>query len=243
MTAAIIVSALAKSYGRTVALADVSFSVQAGSVYGLIGPNAAGKTTTLAILAGLLDADSGTASVSVDAQHIGFYSPQFGLFDYLTGREILVTCGRLQGVSRNEIENRANELLSVLDLQEAADHYLYEYSLGMRNKLGLATALIHAPQVLLLDEPFEGLDTASVYRIVKLLKRMAQSGRAILLTSHDLALVERVCDRVGVLHRGVIVREFELSGSEESQKASTELESRLWQLVGTPKEAELSWIS
>jgi ABC-2 type transport system ATP-binding protein len=243
MTNVINVTSLSKSYGGSHALKDVSFTIGEGTIYGLIGPNGAGKTTTLAILAGLVAPTSGEAKVRQGAR-IGFYSPQFALFDYLTGREILLTCGLLQGVARRDVESRTDELLTLLDLQLAADHYLYEYSLGMRQKLGLAAAFIHDPEVLLLDEPFDGLDAASVYRVVATLRTMARNGRTLVLTSHDLALVERVCDRVGVLHNGVIVREFEMGDrpSTESPTGPGDLESLLWQVVGTPDYKQLSWI-
>ena len=241
MTHTIEVTALSKSYGSHAALRDVTFAVAPGTVYGLIGPNGAGKTTTLAILAGLLKQTAGEAAVAADPKRIGFYSPRYALFDYLTGREILLTCARLQGVPRGEVESRTADLLTLLDLESAADHYVYEYSHGMRQKLGLATALIHAPEVLLLDEPFDGLDAASVYRLLGTLRTMARHGRTVLLTSHDLSLVERVCDRVGILHNGTIAREFDLAGGETRSPAG-DLENLMWQVVGTPEYEELTWI-
>ncbi|HEV2719782.1 MAG TPA: ATP-binding cassette domain-containing protein, partial [Thermoanaerobaculia bacterium] len=216
MTDAIAVHALSKSYGSTIALRDLSFTVPAGAIYGLIGANGAGKTTTLSILAGLLAPNGGQASIlgtpvrtgAQDLAHdIGFYSAQYPFFDYLTGREILTLAGQMHGLSRQSVEAHIADLLDLFDLDAAADHYVYEYSQGMRQKLGLASALIHAPRVLMLDEPFDGLDATAQYRLVATLRKIAGKGKAVLLTSHDLALVERVCDRVGILHDGRVERE------------------------------------
>jgi ABC-2 type transport system ATP-binding protein len=135
--------------------------------------------------------------------------------------------------------------LELFELEAAAGQYLYQYSQGMRQKLGLACALIHAPDVLLLDEPFTGLDSTSVYRLVCLLRRTAGSGRCVVLTSHDLALVERLCDRVGILHEGKLKREIELAcvgGKENPARRDSGLEALMWEVVGTPEVKELSWI-
>ena len=249
---------LTKSYGHKKALIDLSFEALPGSIYGMIGPNGAGKTTALSILAGLTRPDSGAATIlgmDVRSQHrqlvakIGFCSPQFGLFDYLKGREILLACGLMHGLSAQEVESRVRDLLELLHLEAAADLFLYEYSQGMQQKLGLACALIHAPSVLLLDEPFVGLDSAAVYRLVHTLRRVASNGGIVVLTSHDLALVERVCDRVGVLHEGQLKQEIEVSspvavasGGSSAQQRPYALESLLWEVVGKPEMKELSWL-
>ena len=244
MTNAINVTGLAKNYGKTVALRDLTFSVAEGTVYGLIGANGAGKTTTLSILAGLLAADAGRASILGTVVHtgaetlahdIGFYSAQYPFFDYLTGREIVTFAGVMHFIPREGVEKRVAGLLELFDLDSAADHYVYEYSQGMRQKLGLAAALIHAPRVLMLDEPFDGLDATSQVRLVTTLRTIAAKKKTVLLTSHDLALVERVCDRVGILHDGSISREID-------SPAGGTLESALWQVVGIPSVPDLTWI-
>jgi ABC-2 type transport system ATP-binding protein len=244
MTDAVTVNGLAKSYGRTVAIADVTFSVAEGTVYGLIGANGAGKTTTLSILAGLLAPDAGRASIlgtqvqtgaQALAHDIGFYSAQYPFFDYLTGREIITLTALMHSVARESLEKRITDLLSLFDLESAADHYVYEYSQGMRQKLGLATAFVHAPRVVMLDEPFDGLDATSQVRLVTTLRAIAANQKTVLLTSHDLALVERVCDRVGILHDGRISREIDAP-------AGGTLEPALWQTVGSPAVPELPWL-
>jgi ABC-2 type transport system ATP-binding protein len=255
----VLVEDVAKAYGKKKALNGLSFSVAAGSIYGLIGPNGAGKTTALSILSGLLRPTSGRANIlgiavvpdsRKLASKIGFCSPQFALFDYLKGREIVLACGLMHGLSSRDAESRTADLFELLDLEQAAGHFVYEYSQGMRQKLGLACAFIHAPQVLLLDEPFVALDSTSIYRVVLTLRRIASNGRTVVLSSHDLALVQRVCDRVGILSEGVLKHEAGLvsrlgSGaallSQEGSSGSS-LESLLWEVVGAPDMKELSWL-
>ncbi len=253
MNPSVIVSDLSKSYSRCTALQHVSFTVSPGHIYGLIGPNGAGKTTSLSIIAGLLSPSSGKVSIlGMDVEpgrreliaKVGFASPKYSFFDYLTGAEVLAACGLMHGLKSHETGARLRDLLALLDLKQAAGHYLYQYSHGMRQKLGLACAMIHAPEVLLLDEPFVGLDPTSVYRISRTLKRMAANGRAILLTSHDLSLVERLCGRVGILHEGILKREIDLVPAESRgrSRADSGLETVLWEVVGAPEFKPLSWI-
>jgi len=254
MNPSVAVTDLSKSYGRCAAIRKISFTVEPGSIYGLIGPNGAGKTTTLSILAGLVSATTGhVAILGVDVEtnrrelmrKVGFASPKYAYFDYLTGVEVLLTCGLMHGLKPREAKRRMDELLATMELEEAAGHYIYEYSHGMRQKLGLACALIHAPEVLLLDEPFIGLDPTSVYRISRILRQMSECGRAIVLTSHDLALVERLVDCVGILHQGVLKRQIERHRARDGgapMEVHSSLESVLWEVVGTPDFKELSWI-
>jgi len=254
MNPSIAVIDLSKNYGKCVAVNKLSFKVEPGVVYGLIGPNGAGKTTTLSILAGLVSASSGHAAIlgmGVEPNRrelvakVGFASSRYSFFDYLTGAEMLLTCGLMHDLKAREVKARMDELLAVMDLEDAAGHYLYEYSQGMRQKLGLACALIHAPEVLLLDEPFTGLDPTSVYRISRMLRQMSDRGRTIVLTSHDLALVERLVDRVGILHQGALRREIQQEparGQATTAGVHSRLEAVLWEVVGTPQFKELSWI-
>jgi ABC-2 type transport system ATP-binding protein len=258
MTPSVMVFDLAKTYGPTRALSQLSFSVEPGSIYGLIGPNGAGKTTSLAILAGLIQATSGEARIlglpvrpgnGRLVSKIGFFSPQFPYLDYLTGVEVLSTCGLMHGLTSATTKNRTLDLLALLDLQSAGGQYLAQYSQGMRHKLGLACAMIHAPDVLLLDEPFVGLDPSAVFRLVCCLGRMAAKGRTIIVSSHDMALVERLCDRVGILHEGVLKHQIVLAGNENPgaskqpwPETHPRLESVLWEIVGAPKIPEIPWL-
>jgi len=258
MTLSVSAHGLSKTYGRTVALQALSLKIAPGSIYGLIGANGAGKTTSLAILAGLIQPDSGTAWIvekqvrpgcCESASRVGFSSAQFPLFDYVTGLEVLATCGLMHGLEAGEVETRTNELLDLMDLKSAAGQYLCHYSQGMKQKIGVACALIHAPAVLLLDEPFLGLDPGSNYRLICLLERMAANGQTVIISSHNMALVELLCDRVGILHRGVLQREIAMPPRTKSVSAlqsRVERDSRLttafWDVVGEPEPKELSWI-
>lgn len=258
MLISVSVTDLSKAYGKARALTKLNFKIEAGSIYGLIGANGAGKTTSLAILAGLIKPDSGTAWIlgkQVKAgcrslcSKVGFSSPQFPPFDYLTGFEMLSTCGLMHGLASWEAKNRSTDLLELMDLQSAAGQYISHYSQGMRQKLGLACALIHAPDVLLLDEPFLGLDPASNFRLVCTLEQIAAKGQTIVLSSHNMMLVERLCNRVGILHKGFLEREIVMAPKEmliSSSQSSTELnpglEAAFWETVGAPELKTLSWI-
>lgn len=244
---------LGKTYGKTRALGELTLEVRKGEIYGLIGPNGAGKTTTLALLAGLVRPSSGKAWIGGveirpgdgrTAALTGFASPQFPLLDYLTGREILTACGRLHRLGRAEIGNRAGDLLELMEIDTAADQVIGRYSLGMKQKLALCCALIHAPAVCLLDEPFLGLDPGAVFRLLGLFRRMAAGGRTLILSSHDMGRMERLCDRVGILHQGRLQREIGLAPACAASvpPPPPALESALWEVAGGPGERELSWI-
>jgi|WetSurMetagenome_2_1015567.scaffolds.fasta_scaffold06106_7 ABC-2 type transport system ATP-binding protein len=249
---------LSKTYGKTQALSCLSLKIEAGFIYGLIGPNGAGKTTSLAVLAGLIAPTSGTAWILGRrvrsgcrelASKVGFCSPQFPLLDYLTGLEMLSACGLLHGLARQDVKTRTNDLLDLMDLQPAAGQYIGHYSQGMRRKIGLACALVHRPEILLLDEPFHGLDPISIYRLVTLFRQLAANGRTIILSSHNMALVERLCNRVGILHKGVLQKEISISpqgapGFQVQSDAApySMLESALWEVVGTPVAKPINWM-
>ena len=249
---------LSKSYGKKKALVDLNLRIRAGSIYGLIGPNGAGKTTALAILAGYIQATSGGAwafglpilpgnrAVSTS---MGFSSPQFPLPDYLTATEMLSTCGRMHRLDVKEVGMRVAYLLEFMDLQSSGNQYICHYSQGMRQKLSLACAFLHAPKICILDEPFLGLDPISIYKLICLLLQLASGGRTILVSSHDMALMERICARVGILHEGVLQKEIVLAPTAGSTPAGINrhrplsfLESALWEIAGTPAFKEPSWI-
>jgi ABC-2 type transport system ATP-binding protein len=249
---------LSKNYGKIQALSGLSFEVEAGTIYGLIGPNGAGKTTSLAILAGLIQPTSGHARIlgqrvrpgaRESASRIGFSSPQFPLFDYLTGIEMLSACGLMHGLPAREVKKRMSDLMDLMDLGSASTQYICTYSQGMKQKLALACALIHAPEAVLLDEPFLGLDPTSIYRLVQLFTQMAANGRTMIISSHHMALVERLCNRVGILNKGILQREiavttksFEPSATTSETKPVSMLESALWEVIGTPESKEITWI-
>jgi ABC-2 type transport system ATP-binding protein len=258
MTVSITSIDLSKTYGKTQALDRLNLRIESGSIYGLIGPNGAGKTTSLGILAGLIKPTSGTAWILGRqvrpgcrrlAPRVGFSSPQFPLFDYLTGFEMMVTCGLMQGLPSQEVKKRTEDLMELLELQSVAGQYISHYSQGMRQKVGLACALIHAPEVLLLDEPFFGLDPASVYRLIHIFRQMADKRQTILVSSHNMELMERLCNQVGILHKGVLQREIaivaknpRMAARQINPDSHSMLETALWEVVGTPEPKKLNWI-
>ncbi|WKX74276.1 ABC transporter ATP-binding protein [Streptomyces sp. XD-27] len=210
---AVRISGLWKRYGEQVAVAGVDLALPAGRFIGLVGPNGAGKTTTLSMVTGLLRPDSGTVEiaghdvwrdpVAVKAR-IGVLPEGLRLFERLSGRELLAYTGRLRGLPGDEVDKRATQLLDVLDLSAAQHKLVVDYSTGMRKKIGLAAALLHNPEVLFLDEPFEGVDPVSAQTIRGVLERYTGSGATVVFSSHVMELVESLCDWVAVMAAGRI---------------------------------------
>jgi ABC-2 type transport system ATP-binding protein len=250
MTDAVRTTALVKRFGAQVAVAGVDLIVPAGSFAGLVGPNGAGKTTTLSMITGLLRPDGGQAEI--DGLHvwrdtlavkarIGVLPEGLRLFERLSGRELLIYNGRLRGIPRAEVERRATELLQVMDLAEAADKLVVDYSTGMRKKIGLAAALLHNPSVLFLDEPFEGVDPVSAQTLTEVLRRYTASGSTVIFSSHVMDLVERLCDWVSVMDRGQIVAQGPLA----EVRAGRSLNQAFLDLVGRSPDqgdAGLTWL-
>jgi ABC-2 type transport system ATP-binding protein len=211
LSAEIVLSAehLTKSFGRRLAVADVSFEVYAGEVFGFLGPNGAGKTTTIRMLVGLARPDRGRVRIrgfdlSRDftraMAHVGSIVESPDLYDYLTGRENLEHFARMlpDGAAA-----RIPELAGLVALEERLGDRVATYSLGMRQRLGIAQALLGAPDLLILDEPANGLDPAGIREIRRLVRLLAtERGIAVFVSSHLLAEVEQMCDRVAIIHRG-----------------------------------------
>jgi ABC-2 type transport system ATP-binding protein len=244
------VRGLRKAYGRTLAVDGIELTVPRGAFFGLVGPNGAGKTTLLSMAVGLLRPDNGTALVfgrDVLAEHVeaaramGVMPDGFALPQRLTGWELLCYLGMLRGMRREAVAARADELLSVLGLEQAERTLVIDYSAGMRKKIGLAAALLHAPGLLVLDEPFEAVDPVSASVIRAILLRFVASGGSILLSSHVMALVESLCTHVAVVDRGRIAA----VGTLDEVRAGTSLEERFTHLVGATGlgAEELAWLA
>ena len=204
---------LTKQYGAVRAIDNLNMTVEPGSIFGFLGPNGAGKTTTLRILTGLAKPTSGSAQVAgvnllKDARnlprHIGYLPEEPAFYPWMTPREFLDYIGRLHGLSISEQTARAKELLDLVNLTEAGKRRIGGFSRGMRQRLGLAAALVHHPEVLLLDEPVSALDPAGRKDVLELIEKL--SGQCtILMSTHILADVERVCNVVGIIARGRII--------------------------------------
>jgi ABC-2 type transport system ATP-binding protein len=243
---------LLKKYGDKLAVNDVSFAVQAGEVFGFLGPNGAGKTTTIKMIVGLLQPTSGMVKVAgfdVQAQPLqakaasGYVPDTPNLYAKLSGRELLRFVGDLYNLDRQQVAQRTEELLRVLDLAEAADNTIDSYSHGMQQKASLAAALMHDPRVLVLDEPTVGLDPKSARLIKDLLRQMAERGAAVFLSTHILEIAERMCDRIGIINKGELVAVGTMAELRSLGKAGeVSLEDIFLGLTGGAEEAELAEI-
>ncbi len=246
---ALVISHLTKSFGDKRAVDDLSLSVPAGSMFGLVGPNGAGKTTTLSMVTGLLRPDAGTVSVlgqdvwsdPVAAKsRLGVLPDGLRLYDRLSGRELIRYTGQLRGMRRRVVEERAEELLVALGLAGDADLMVCDYSAGMTKKIGLACALVHAPRLLILDEPFEAVDPVSGEGVRRILRGFVGSGGTVLLSSHVMELVETLCDRLAVVAGGQV----QAYGTLDEVRQGETLQERFLALVGAPEpEGEaLAWL-
>ncbi len=243
---------LVKRYGDKLAVDNVSLQVQGGEVFGFLGPNGAGKTTTIKMIVGLLQPTSGTvnvAGVDVQAQPMlakascGYVPDTPNLYAKLTGRELLRFVGDLYDLDRRQVAQRTDELLRVLDLSAAADDTVDSYSHGMQQKASLASALMHDPKVLVLDEPTVGLDPKSARLIKDILRQMAERGAAVFLSTHILEIAERMCDRIGIIDKGRLVAVGTMNELRSLGKAGeVSLEDIFLSLTGGAEEAEIAEI-
>ena len=231
--------ALTRRFGEQLAVDGIDLRVPRGSFYGFLGENGAGKSTTISMLTGMLAPTAGSLRVLDLApdggmkRRIGVVPDGLLLFDRLTGREHLIFVGRLYGLGRAESARRAEELLATMELSGDARKLIADYSFGMRKKLALAAALIHAPELLFLDEPFEGVDAVAKASLTALLSDLVRRGRlTVFITSHVLEVVERLCDQVGVIHRGRLVAQGTLLGVVQAVPGATTLTDAFVSLVG-----------
>ncbi|QYA96026.1 ABC transporter ATP-binding protein [Streptomyces anulatus] len=235
---AVRVQGLWKRFGDQVAVSGIDLELPAGKFIGLVGPNGAGKTTTLSMVTGLLRPDMGKIEVAghdvwtdpVEVKsRIGVLPEGLRLFERLSGRELLAYNGRLRGLPGDEVDKRATQLLDVLDLAGSQHKLVVDYSTGMRKKIGLAAALLHNPEVLFLDEPFEGVDPVSAQTIRGVLERYTRSGATVVFSSHVMELVESLCDWVAVMAAGRIKAQGTLA---EVRGDAPSLQNAFLELVG-----------
>ena len=240
---------LRKLYGTKAAVDGLDLEVPRGSFYGFLGPNGAGKTTTIRMLMGLAPPTSGAIEILGLAmpdnavaikQRIGLVPDESLLFDQLTGAEYLEFVGRMYSLARPMARERSGELLELFELDSAAGKLIGEYSKGMRKRVAMAAALIHRPELFLMDEPFEGVDAVGARLMKDLLQEQVRRGATIFLTSHVLEVVERLCDRVAIIHEGKLA----LSGSMSDLRTGSEtLEDAFVRVVGAGHVREtLDWL-
>ncbi|QIG41284.1 ATP-binding cassette domain-containing protein [Microbacterium sp. 4R-513] len=247
-TAALTLRGVTKAFGDTRAVDGVDLTVPAGTFYGLVGPNGAGKTTTLSLIAGLLRPDRGSIQVAgVDAgahptqakRLMGVLPDRLRTFDRLTGRQLLYYYGVLRGLPSATVESRIADLARAFDLTDALGRTVADYSAGMLKKVMLAGALIHSPRLLVLDEPFEAVDPVSSAVILDILSAYVAHGGTVILSSHGMEFVERVCSRVAVMVAGQVLAE----GTVDEVRGELTLEQRFIELAGGLSDVEgLEWL-
>jgi ABC-2 type transport system ATP-binding protein len=248
---AIEIQDLAKNFGAKEAVKGINLTVPKGSFFGFLGPNGAGKTTTIRMITGLLAPTRGDAvlaghsivSSSLAAKHnIGVVPDDLALFDRLSMWEHLTMVGSIYGLSRDDTESRAEDLLNVLGLWEDRGTFAADSSHGMRKKLALAMALIHNPAILFLDEPFEGIDPLAGKVLRRLLQRMSDKGTTIFLTSHILEIIEKLVDHVAIIVAGEIALDARLADLTSGGRT---LEDAFVEVAGDEagdEEMDLAWL-
>jgi ABC-2 type transport system ATP-binding protein len=247
-SAAIEIRDLRKVYGDKAAVDGLTLTVPQGCFFGFLGPNGAGKTTTIKMLMGLAPPTSGSIrllGMSMPEQaleikkQIGLVPDESLLFDHLTGAEFIEFAGRLYGLERATARERASELMDLFELGNTPRKLIAEYSKGMRKRVAMAASLIHRPKLFLMDEPFEGVDAVGARLMKEILLEQVRRGATIFLTSHVLEVVERLCERVGIINEGKLIAEGPL---EELRGAET-LEEAFVRAVGMERAVEtLDWL-
>ena len=244
---------LTRDFGTVRAVNGVDLAVPSGSLYGFLGPNGAGKSTTIKCLTGLLKPTAGSMRilgtdplaepVSVK-RRIGVVPEDLALFDRLTAEETLTFVAEVHGIDRTTAKSRAADLLGLMDLQRTANTLVTDFSHGMRKKLSLAAALLPAPRLLFLDEPFEGIDAVASRQIKDLLQSFVARGGTIFLTSHILEIVERLSTHIGVIAQGRLVAQGPISELREKRGGGHTLEELFIGLVGgeARPQASFDWI-
>jgi ABC-2 type transport system ATP-binding protein len=245
----VVTRGLHKRFGGNVAVGALDLDVPVGSFFGLVGPNGSGKTTTLRMVSGLLRPDGGQVWVGghdtweqtlAVRRLLGLVPDPLNLFDRLTARELLLHVGELRGLDRREVARRAEELFAVMELDGDADQRIGGFSHGMRKKTAIAASLLHRPAVLLLDEPFEGVDPVSAVAVRAMLDRYRAAGGTVVFSSHAMDLVDRMCDHVAVMARGALLA----AGPIDHLRGGGRLEDAFISLVGaTPVDpSRLTWL-
>lgn len=254
---------LVRQFGDFVAVDNLNLTLRRGSFFGFLGPNGAGKSTTIKMLTGLLAPTSGTIRVLGRdiaqeplevKRRIGVVPEDLNLFERLTGAEMLAFTGRMYGVGKTEIAERSPELLDLMELRDEPKKLIVEYSHGMKKKLSLACALIHRPEILFLDEPFEGIDAIASRTLKDLLSRLTARGLTVFLTSHVLEIVERLCSDIAIISQGKLLAAGSLDelrkgirvDGEGQQQGPISLEEYFIHIVGGDRsgseEEVLQWL-
>ncbi|WP_391510300.1 ATP-binding cassette domain-containing protein, partial [Clavibacter phaseoli] len=244
----LVIDGLTKRFDEKVAVDDIALTVRAGSFYGIVGPNGAGKTTTMSMVTGLLRPDAGAVTVNgidvwreplVAKRSIGVLPDRLRLFDRLTGAQLLHYSGALRGLDDAEIRSRSADLVAAFGLEDAVGRLVTDYSAGMTKKVALACAMIHSPRMLVLDEPFESVDPVSSANVVEILQDYVAHGGTVVLSSHGMDFIQRICDHVAIIVNGRVLA----AGTMDEVRAGRSLEERFVALAGGRRTAEgFSWL-
>lgn len=233
---------LVKRFGEFTAVNSLAMRIPKGAFYAFLGPNGAGKSTTISLLTGIYAPDAGEMRIlGLDAvarpldvkRRIGVVPEELSLFERLTGRQYLTFCGRMHGLPGDEAAARGEELLTLTELTQKGGALVAEYSKGMRRRLAIAAALLHGPDLVFLDEPFEGIDVLAAGVIRELLAELSRRGVTLLLTTHVLEIAERLATHAGIIRAGAIVDEGAV-GELKERHGSPSLEAVFEKLIGVP---------
>ncbi|RJO58994.1 ATP-binding cassette domain-containing protein [Candidatus Parcubacteria bacterium] len=254
------VKQLSKFFNGFAAVKEVSFQANGGEIFGLLGPNGAGKTTTIRVIATVLTPTSGTAEVaSFDIlkapekvrQNLGLLTSEIGLYDRFTARENLRYFGNLYGLAGQALEDRIDYLVEILDMQKFADRRAGKFSTGMKQKVAIARSIIHDPKVIIFDEPTAGLDVLASQTVIDYMQTARKEGKLVVLSTHDMAHAQKLCDRVAIMHQGKIIA-VDSQAKIYQQTQADNLEDAFLKILGADaaksalkaKEAfELRWLS
>ncbi|WP_460525689.1 ABC transporter ATP-binding protein [Conyzicola nivalis] len=242
------ISGLVKRFDDKTAVAGIDLEIEAGSFFGIVGPNGAGKTTTLSMVTGLLRPDAGTVVVHgadvwanpvVAKRTMGVLPDRLRLFDRLTGAQLLYYSGILHGLEKSVVRSRSADLSAAFGLEDSLDRLVSDYSAGMTKKIAIAAAMIHSPRLLVLDEPFESVDPVSAANVIEILQKYVAAGGTVVMSSHTMNLIERICDSVAVVVNGAVLA----TGTMAEVRGDKSLEDRFVELAGGRKAAEgMEWL-
>ncbi|GAK60174.1 putative ABC transporter ATP-binding protein [Candidatus Vecturithrix granuli] len=233
---------LTKRYGNITAVTDISLTIPNGQLFGFLGPNGAGKTTTIKTLVGLLKPTLGTVKIEgFDVQKqpleakrvVGFIPDKPFIYEKLTGREFLQFIAGLYQVEQRDVEERITQLLDMFELSDWGDELVESYSHGMRQKLVMSAALIHQPQVIVVDEPMVGLDPKGARLVKKIFRELCDKGTTIFMSTHTLEIAEQMCDHIAIIQKGQIIAQGTIEGLHRlAQTTKTNLEDIFLELTG-----------
>jgi ABC-type multidrug transport system ATPase subunit len=242
------IAGLVKRFDDTIAVAGIDLEIAAGSFFGIVGPNGAGKTTTLSMVTGLLKPDAGSVTVHgadvwnnpVAAKRtMGVLPDRLRLFDRLTGAQLLYYSGILHGLEKSVVRSRTSDLAAAFGLEDSLDRLVSDYSAGMTKKIAIAAAMIHSPRLLVFDEPFEAVDPVSAANIIEILQKYVAAGGTVVISSHTMNLIERICDSVAVVVNGAVLA----TGTMSEVRNGKTLEERFVELAGGRRAAEgMEWL-